>query len=590
MLKKYWNKGGKQKRIIILLSLVLIIALFFLRDDYQPALLFIRKFIFIILLCAAVLFFGLRKFRKTASTGRRLGILGILLVFFGLLYFVGWHFKMYDYMKTYNVFNDLNRVEINELPLTQNERIQPLRNIFSMANESVGETKDVSLPHLVRVDDENKWTMAIQPSEKYAWQAMNDNTEEVFAVSSTTPFPRFSSDNRIPVTFSIGESLKFSRNTYNAVVQRFNPWMLFNYEPSDTYYMKNDTGQWVEVVSLIKWKGFFFPYPTFGGVMVIDNGAHYFKDYLERVAIGKGTYISPEEMKNHPYLTRQNTVAEKISRLQAESLKFLGGFSDPLPWNMKTAVKIPDLSKDQNEQPFVTDFNFSDTGIGAYNGLYHWFGLEPVGDERTSLTYSVFIPADGTDKLYYYDHASKKQGYAGVSAMPLKVKESRKEYDWTANTPVEFRPYIKNIAGRKRLFFLGTVSAINDKDSGQFDGSATPDLVLVDSEYRDVVWIDVKHPSQWEKSVYDQLNEAWRSSEGIGEYFVEETKTIEFGQTTDNTIAIDSTKLEDLKASGGEDEAIQVLQNKIDSIKKAREEDEILKLQRKIDSIKASKE
>ena len=52
---------------------------------------------------------------------------------------------MYDYMKTYNVFNSLNKVEINELPLTQNERIQPLRNIFSMANESVGETKDVSL-------------------------------------------------------------------------------------------------------------------------------------------------------------------------------------------------------------------------------------------------------------------------------------------------------------------------------------------------------------------------------------------------------------------------------------------------------------
>ena len=36
-------------------------------------------------------------------------------------------------MKTYNVFNHLNKVEINELPLTQNERIQPLNNIFSMA-------------------------------------------------------------------------------------------------------------------------------------------------------------------------------------------------------------------------------------------------------------------------------------------------------------------------------------------------------------------------------------------------------------------------------------------------------------------------
>ena len=299
MIKNYWNKGARQKKITILLSILILGLLFFLRDDYQPVLLLFRKFIFVILLCFTVCFFGLSRFRKSPSTGNRIGILLMLTLFFGAIYFIGFHFKMYDYMKTYNVFNSLNRLEIVELPLTQNERIQPLRNIFSMANESVGETKDVSLPHLVRVDGTNQWTMAIQPTEKYYWQGLKDNTEEVFSVSSTTPFPRFSSENRIPVTFSIGESLKFSRNTYNAVVQRLNLWMLFNYEPSDTYYMKNDKGSWVEVVSLIKWKGFFFPYPTFGGVMVIDNGKHNFNDYIERVLIGKGTYISPEEMKNH---------------------------------------------------------------------------------------------------------------------------------------------------------------------------------------------------------------------------------------------------------------------------------------------------
>ena len=560
MIKNYWNKGKKQKTITIIVSLILLIVLFVLRDDYQPALLFVRKFIFIILFSGIILFLGLRKFRKSASTGSRLGILGLLVVFFGILYALGWHFKMYDYMKTYNVFNHLNKVEINELPLTQNERIQPLRNIFSMANESVGETKDVSLPHLVRIDNENKWTMAIQPTEKYMWQGMTDNTEEVFSVSSTTPFPRFSSENRIPVTFSIGESLKFSRNTYNAVVQRFNFFQLFTMEPSDTYYMKNDTGQWVQVVSLIKWKGFLFPYPTFGGVMVIDNGEHDFNDYVERILIGKGNYVSPEEMKNYPFLIGQNTLAEKVSRLQAESLKFLGGFSDPLPWNMETAVKIPEMPKDQNQQPYVTDFDFSDTESDGYSGLYHWFGLEPVGEERTSLSYSVFIPADGTDKLYYYNHAAKKQGYAGVSAMPLKVKESRKEYDWTANTPVEFRPYIKNLAGKKRMFFMGTVSSISDTDSKQFDGSATPDLVLVDSEYRDVVWIDVKHPSQWDKTVYDQLNEAWRSSEKIGYYFVEETKEIDIAQEViDSIIAIPQVDKKD--------DEIKRLQKQIDSLK-----------------------
>lgn len=562
MIKNYWNKGKKQKTMTIIVSIILLIALFVLRDDYQPALLFIRKYIFVILLSATVLFFGLRKFRKSASTVGRLGMLAFLVVFFGILYVVGWHFKMYDYMKTYNVFNHLNKVEINELPLTQNERIQPLRNIFSMANESVGETKDVSLPHLVRIGNENKWTMAIQPTEKYMWQGITDNTEEVFAVSSTTPFPRFSSENRISVTFSIGESLKFSRNTYNAVVQRFNPWMLVSYEPSDTYYMKNDTGQWVEVVSLIKWKGFLFPYPTFGGVMVIDNGEHDFNDYVERILIGKGKFISPEEMKNYPYLTRQNTLAEKVSQLQAESLKFLGGFSDPLPWNMETAVKIPEMPKDQNQQPYVTDFDFSDTDSDGYSGLYHWFGLEPVGDERTSLSYSVFIPADGTDKLYYYNHAAKKQGYAGVSAMPLKVKESRKEYDWTANTPVEFRPYIKNLAGKKRMFFMGTVSSISDTNSKQFDGSATPDLVLVDSEYRDVVWIDVKHPSQWDKTVYDQLNEAWRASEKIGYYFAEDAKVIDIANTMKDSLSI-------IPVANKKAEEIERLQKQIDSLKAA---------------------
>ena len=537
MIKRYWQRGLKQKIMVICVGIVVLLSLFILRDDYQPLLLFLRKYIFIVLLSLTVLFFGIRQFRRSPSAGRRLGILGLLVTFFGLLYTVGWHLMLYDYMKTYNVFKSLNKVEGNTLPLTQNERIQPLRNVFSMANESVGETKDVSIPRLVRIDSINRWTMAIQPSEKYLWQRINDHIEEVFSVSSTTPFPRFSNENRISVTFSIGESLKFSRNTYNAVVQRFNIAQLFTTEPGDTYYMKNDEGKWVQIVSLIRWKGFFFPYPTFGGVMVIERGTHDFSDYLERVLIGKGTYISPEEMSAYPYLTRQNTLSETVSRLQAESLKFLGGFNDPLPWNMKTAVKIPDLPDDQNQQPFVTDFDFTGVTSKAYNGLYHWFGLEPIGKERTSLAYSVFIPADGTNQLFYYDHAAKKQGYAGVSAMPLKVIESKKEFDWSVNKPVEFRPYIKDIAGKRRMFFLSTISAVRDRSS-QFDGSATPDLALIDSEYRDVVWIDAKHPSQWDKTVYNQLFEASQETEHINYKSIQQLPPKKIDATVIDTTSI----------------------------------------------------
>ena len=84
--------------------------------------------------------------------------------------------------------------------------------------------------------------------------------------------------------------------------------------------------------------------------------------------------------------------------------------------------------------------------------------------------------------------------------------------------------------------------------------------MLIDSEYRDVVWIDVKHPSQWDKKVYDQLNEAWRSSEGIGYYFVEETKIIDAVQQ-----AVDSIKISPIVDEKAEE--IEKLQKKIDSLK-----------------------
>jgi hypothetical protein len=514
MIKKYWRKGRKQKFITILVGLVLFILLFILRDDYQPALLFLRKYIFILLLALLFLVFTITKFRKAPSTARRLLILVGILAFFATGWYFGHQLKLYQFMQSYNIFTDLNKVEIHELPLTQNERIQPFNNIVTMAYESIGETQEVSLPQLVRVDSSNQWTMAVQPSKEYTFQRLNDNIEELFAVESTSPFPRFSGENRVPVTFSIGESLAFSRNTYNAVVQRFDFFKLFTHEPSDVFFMKDDSGKWVQVVSLIKWKGFFFPYPTYGGVMVIDPGEHTTKDYFERILIGKGTYVPPSETQKHPFLTRQNTLAEEVSRLQAQSLQFLGGFTDPLPWNMQTAVKIPDLIDDENQQPFVTDFNFDTMSTDTYSGLYHWFGLEPVGEERTSLSFSVMIPADGTDKLLYYNHAAKKEGLAGVSAMPLKVVESRKEYDWSVNKPVEFRPYVKKIAGKKRLFVLSTVAAKRD-DSKKFDGAATPDLALIDCEYRDVIWIDAKHPSQWEDTILKQMGETWKAEEGL---------------------------------------------------------------------------
>ncbi len=589
MLKRIWNKGKKHKIFMIILLFIISFILFVLRDDYQPALLFLRKYIFIILLSLAIFLISFRGLRKATSTGKKIGIFVFILLFFIALYFVGSKTGMYAYMQKYNIFKNLDLTEIDKLPTSRNERIQPYNNIKTMAYESIGETEEISEPQLVRIGDENKWTMAVQPAKEYVWQRISDDIEELFSVPSTTAFPRFAGENRIKVPFAIGESLSFSRNTYNAVVQKFNLFQLFNLEPEEVFYMKNDAEKWVEVVSLTKWKGFFFPYPTFGGVMIIDSGKHTTKDYFERILFGKGTYISPEEMKNHPFLQKQNILSEKISRLQAESLKFLGGFQDPLPWNMKTSVKIPDLKDDQNQQPFVTDFDFTDANSKGYKGLYHWFGLEPIGEERTSLAYSVFIPSDGSSSVLYYNHSRRKEGFAGVSAMPLKVMESKKNYDWNLNKPVEFRPYIKDIAGKRRMFVLSTIAAKRD-DSKRFDGSATPDLAIVDMEYRDVIWVDVKKPEQWNTTILEQLGSVWKSSEKDNDFFklnpnfdILTDSVVKDSLATilkDTIITIDSIKNKDIKTNNLKNK-IKLLEAKRDSLKMIELQKEIDKLERK---------
>jgi hypothetical protein len=515
-LKNFWKRGTKQKVILIFLTIVLAFAIFIMRDSIQPGLLWMRKYLFIGIVFFIILFIGLQLVRAAGSWRKMIWtVLSLSLV--GGLWYLLFPMGIYKYMETYAVFKNIKLEEINTLPLTRNERIQPWNNIVTMAHESISETDDISAPQLVRIDGENRWTMAIQPAEKYFYQRARDNTEELFSVPSTKPLPVFAEENRVQEVFSIGESLAWSRNTYNAVVQKFSFFDLFCLEPDEVFYMKNDNGKWVQVVNLIRWKGIFFPYPTFGGVMVIEAGEHGTQEYIERLLWGKGKYICPHDMKNYRYLQGQNILSLNVSRIEAESLKFLGGFTDPLPWNMKTAVKIPDMPDDQNEQPFVTDFDFSDVDKEAYNGLYHWFGLEPIGEQRTGLTFSVMIPSDGTSKVYYYNHGKRKQGYAGVSAMPAKVIESKKEYDWTNNRPVEFRPYIKDILGKRRLFMLGTVVAKrrqetktgDDISEVKGDGAATPDLALIDVQYKDVIWIDTKRPSTWDEAIMNQMSESW---------------------------------------------------------------------------------
>ena len=69
-----------------------------------------------------------------------------------------------------------------------------------------------------------------------------------------------------------------------------------------------------------------------------------------------------------------------------------------------------------------------------------------------------------------------------------------------------------------------------------------------------------KHPSGWDETVYNQLNEAWRASEGIGYYYKEVPKDEDIlEQQMDSIMSI--PRVED------NSEKIEALQRQLDSLK-----------------------
>jgi hypothetical protein len=223
-------------------------------------------------------------------------------------------------------------------------------------------------------------------------------------------------------------------------------------EPSDPIYLQNDKGEWVQVVGLTKWVGLIFPRPVFGGVMVIEQRKPS-DSFAERLFLGKGTFIPADRIAEHAYLRGQDVMPRQVTRYIAESFRFRRGFMAPMPGYHEGDIRVPKLPEGQDPQPFVVYSVVSDTT----GKLYNYFGLEPFEESKKGLSVSLFIPGDGMREIYYIDHTTSGTAYVGSSAVSAKIIESRKEYDWSHSYPAETRPFIREVGGRVRLFWLSTI-------------------------------------------------------------------------------------------------------------------------------------
>jgi len=497
----FWRR---HKAIALVLAIGLLLGLVLGRALIQPYVLELRKLSFVAVIAlplAGLVLFLLRN----RSRGVRIGVLLACLVLAVVL--APWEMRAYDYVRLYYRYRALPIDELVSLPVTARERIQPLNSVYSLAHEVMTETETPMPPDFVRVGEDYRWSIAIEPA--YPLARLFSGVTELFDIPGTTPSTSFARENREAVSFPVGENLLFVRNARRAVIRRFGLGRFLSYEPAKVIYVEDGDGRWVQLVSLIRWRGLLFPYPEFGGVQVVRQAEGGLTAMLALALLGAGEWIPPEEISRHAFLDGQNIVPVEVSRFAAESFRFQNGFFAPFPGYHKGDVRIPDLPGDMNDQPFTAHFDMGPQG--GKSALYHYFALEPFDPDKQGLNTSVFVPADGSEPVYVYRHHEQRGSLTGVSAISAKVMESRKNYDWSRNRPVEHRPYIKQMAGKKRFFWLTTVVTLKDggEDRGRFIAGTVPDVVLTDAEFNAPVWVDPLDKEGWQRQLAETLEPIW---------------------------------------------------------------------------------
>ena len=499
----------RHKPLFTILGVVVLISGFILRSLIQPGFIWLRMHTFDILLLATLVV-GLRIIkRKLAEKGKRLRLLWRFTALVGVIFLM--RIEAYNYMALYCRYRALHEADLEQLPLTAHERIQPIVSLRQLADGVMDQGKHPSEPDFVRIGENFRFTMAVEPDSEVT--RLLGTIDEIIDLPGNSASPDFSKENRHQVGFAVGEHMLLGKNSHAATTKTFGPFRFFSYRADDVRYLENDNGEMVEVVSLSRlggswWSRWIFPWPEFGGVQVIHQSRGGWGHALHHVLFGDGEWIRPENVAKYPFLKGQNLLPYDVSRYLAKSFRYERGFMAPFPLYHRGDTIIPELPDDKNEMPYTIYAEFGQKG-DERNKLYHYFALEPWQYWQHGLTDSLFIPADGIGPTMVYRHYLRGEGLIGVGAIASQVLGSDIHVDWGHAKPVEHRPWIHIVGGMPRLFWLTTIVVFDDKhrEASRYSASSMPNIVLTDARSGRSLWVKANYPEGWEGEVTASLSD-----------------------------------------------------------------------------------
>lgn len=486
----------RYKTLYLILAIIALFSIFVLRAFVQPIFIWLRLHTFDIVLVLGFIFGTKAISSRLLEKGKRLKRTTKFVILIVILVCI--RLEAYSYFAKYSRYCHLNEVDLEQLPTTDFERIQPVESLRTLADGVMDQNYHPSEPDFVRMGSKYRFTMAIEPDTTLS--RLTGTIKEVINIPGSAASPDFSRESRHQVHFGVGEHMLLGKNSRTAAIKTLPLWRFFSYTPEDVKYIQDDKGEIVQVVSLSRlggswWSKWIFPWPEFGGVLVIKQNKGGVLHSISRLFFGEGTWIPPEEIGKHPYLRGQNLVPYEASRYAAQSFRFEQSFWAPFPGGSHSGdTVIPEIAEDKNEMPYTVYAKFGAEG-DERNKLYHYFALEPWQQTQHGLSNSLFFPADGIGHAFVYRHYKRDEGMHGVKTVDSQVRGSDIHVDWGHARPIEHRPWIHDVAGKRRLMWLTTV--VTFRDNSSLSASSTPNIVLTDARTGRSIWVKASHPEGW---------------------------------------------------------------------------------------------
>ncbi len=251
--------------------------------------------------------------------------------------------------------------------------------------------------------------------------------------------------------FQIAEGIQIFDNLfYRLPLKRF--FVDYSNEP---IYLPDDQGGWVTVVPYVRYRGFPFTVPEWGGVMLIHQD-------------GSMEDLTPEQAAARPYLAGNRLYPKELTHWYAASYAYRGGLLNK--WFLhRNETEVVSLEGEESILHVATTEGFKQLVVA-----------EPYGRSYGIYRIFVFDATTGKREVLEFDQSSQLTGPVAAADY---IRKEFPTYDWSLFRLSEPRPVLRN--GSLSWLFsvvpsdaagIATMAVLDAKTNGVFQAKTADEL------------------------------------------------------------------------------------------------------------------